>query len=284
MTREWMFGTFGRNTRTTVAAIGLVIAAAAMRAGAEPLVIDFEAETPRNPELAGAYWDPSPGFAAAGAVFSGGTYEGFVVSSSTTTNQAGYLYFGSEAEISAQSNGGAGGGVGGSTNFAVVYNGGSFITLPEGYKPGSVYLTNTATAYEAILNGLFQATAFVAGDWFRVTFTGYSLEAGGGSQTGIPVDFYLADYREGQSLIVGSWTPVDLTPLGEARSIVMSFSSTDNDPEIDPPFNMNTPAYVAMDDMTLIPVPEPASLALALAGLVMLGQRLRRHRCRGTIA
>lgn len=250
----------------------LLAAGSATPSDAGPLVIDFESVTPQDPADEN-YWTPNPGFTTAGAVFSGDFYNGFVVSSSTTTGVAGYLYQGSEAEISAQSNGGAGGGVNGSTNFAVAYSDGSYIDLPAGYRPSSVDLTNTATAYEAILRGLFYATAFADGDWFRVTFTGYSADGGSGSQTGVPVDFYLADYRNGQSLVVDSWTSLDLSPLGEAKSIMLSFTSTDNDPS----WGINTPAYVALDNLTLVAVPEPTAAGLLAAGgcVAYVAARLR---------
>lgn len=274
-------GRMGGRGRVPTMGMVLLFAAWATRSLATPLVIDFEASTPRDPGLE-SYWDPNPGFTADGASFSGGTYAGFVVSSSTTSGPGStYLFFGSEAEISAQANGGAGGGVGGSSNFAVAYNGGSFFNLPAGYRPASVYLTNTATAYDAILNGLFQASPFAAGDWFRVRLTGYSAAAGAGVTTGVPVDFYLADYRAGQTLIVDSWTSVDLSPLGEAKSIVLSFASTDNDPDLDPLFAMNTPAYVALDNVTLVPVPEPSGMVLAgCCGVFFAGVALRRRRAR----
>lgn len=259
-----------------VATAALLAVGSATRCGAGPLVIDFESVTPRDPTDEN-YWTPNAGFKAAEAVFSGGFYNGFVVSSSTTTGVAGYLYQGSEAEISAQSNGGAGGGVNGSTNFAVAYSDGSYIDLPAGYRPSSVDLTNTATAYYAILNGLYYATGFpISGhpeDWFRVTFTGYSDAAGGGIQTGVPVDFYLADYRNGQSLVVDSWAALDLSPLGEAKSIVLSFVSTDSDPS----WGINTPAYVALDNLTLVAVPEPTAAGLLAAGggVAYVAARLR---------
>jgi hypothetical protein len=52
------------------------------------------------------------------------------------------------------------------------------------------------------------------------------------------VDFMLADGTE----IVDSWTWVDLSSLGEVKSIVFSLSSSDTGP-----FGMNTPSYFAID-------------------------------------
>jgi len=268
--RMKMFVCMGRAKRAGAVTLVAVVVSATAQVWAGPLVIDFEGIAPRDPQLGGSYWDPNPGFTADGAAFSDGSYAGFVVSSSTTTGVGGYVYSGSEAEISAQSNGGAGGGVNGSSNFAVAYNDGSFVNLPVGYRPTGVSLTNTATAWYAVLNGLYQANQFVAGDWFRVTFTGFSSVGGSGSITGSPVDFYLADYRAGKSLVVDSWTTIDLSPLGDSKSIVFSFASTDNDPE----WGMNTPAYVALDNLTLAPVPEP-SAAVILAGALIAGLAVR---------
>ena len=258
--------------------VGCLVAAAGP-AAATTLTIGFEATPPRDPGLGAAYWDPNPGFSVGDAVFSGGSYAGFVVSSSTVTGTTGYIYDelpSSAAEVSAESNGGAGGGAGGSSRFAVAYGGGSLIDLPPGFRPAAVSLTNTATAYGAIRNGLYYARAFGPGDWFRVRFAGRTGVGGTGDPVGTPVDFYLADYRGGGSLAVDAWTPVDLTPLGEAASIVLSFASTDNDPT----WGMNTPAYVALDDLVVVAEPEPAavvSLAIGLAGavLVVRGRRGR---------
>lgn len=271
-------GKLGINGMLIAAGLLLGVASAAP-AGAAPLVIDFEGVTPRNPGLED-YWAPNPGFTAAGADFSGGYYSGFVVSSSTTSGAgSSYLFFGSAAEISAQANGGAGGGAGGSTNFAVAYGDSSSIDLPAGYRPAGASLTNTATAFEAIRRGLYQASPFTAGDWFRVRFTGYSAAAGGGSQTGVPVDFFLADYRNGQSLVVDSWTALDLSPLGDARSIVLTFTSTDSDPV----YGSNTPTYVALDNLSLMAVPEPGAATLAAVGAAWcLLRRCRRRADRVT--
>ena len=62
------------------------------------------------------------------------------------------------------------------------------------------------------------------------------------------VQFFLADYRStdnNQDFILKDWTFVDLTPLGEADSLIFSLSSSDNGQ-----FGMNTPAYFCIDQIT----------------------------------
>ena len=102
-------------------------------------------------------------------------------------------------------------------------------------------------------------------DFFSVTLTGVD---GGGAETGA-VTFFLADYRFADNsldYVVNDWQKVDLTPLGAARSIGLSFASSDVGQ-----FGINTPTYVALDDLTL--VPEPASLALLAVGGLLLRRR-----------
>jgi hypothetical protein len=87
------------------------------------------------------------------------------------------------------------------------------------------------------------------------------------------VEFYLADFRfSNNSLdyIVDQWTEVDLNRLGSAASIRLTFSGSDVGA-----FGLNTPAYVALDQLRLTAVPEP-SHGLFLVALAGLG--LNRHR------
>ncbi|KAA6326315.1 hypothetical protein EZS27_024566, partial [termite gut metagenome] len=59
-------------------------------------------------------------------------------------------------------------------------------------------------------------------------------------------DFYLADFRNGKSDIVNTWTWVNFTPIASAEYIEFEMSSTDNNPQ-----GMLTPSYFCMDDVTL---------------------------------
>lgn len=255
-----------------VARIGFALLTASVSASQ---IIDFDALTPRdtsNPD----YWNPNPGFSTGGLTFSGGSYSGFVVSNSTTLSPGGYIYAGNDAEVSAFHLPG-GGGASGSSNFAVAYNA-SFFNLPAGMTPLRVDLTNTTTAYRSMENGDFFAKQFggTSGDdpdFFDLILTGYTAPNATGSVTG-SVTFRLADFTfadNTQDYIVDTWTSVDLTGLGPAASVGLSWDSSDVGG-----FGINTPTYVAIDNLEIIP--EPGTLLLTCAGLALLARTLRRRR------
>ncbi len=81
-------------------------------------------------------------------------------------------------------------------------------------------------------------------DFFLLTIQKY-LDGELGSEV---VHFFLADFRSAdntQDFIIRDWTFVDLSPLGEADSLVFSLSSSDNGQ-----FGMNTPAYFCVDQIS----------------------------------
>jgi hypothetical protein len=146
------------------------------------------------------------------------------------------------------------------------------IVLPETSLLRGVDVTNTAWARTSMLEGDQFAKKFggVSGDdedWFLLTVTGY--DAVGGT-TGT-VDFYLADYRfvdNALDYIYVSWRYVDLTSLGLVKEIGVALSSSDTGS-----FGMNTPAYFALDNLSI--VPEPGTGLLLGLGLLGLGLRRR---------
>ena len=105
------------------------------------------------------------------------------------------------------------------------------------YLPGA-YITNTAYAAAVIKEGNGFARAFKADDYFKLTLTGYLAGVKCGS-----VDFYLADFRNGKSLIVKEWTYVELAGLGIVDEIRCALESTDTGE-----YGMNTPAYFCIDN------------------------------------
>lgn len=151
----------------------------------------------------------------------------------------------------------------------------SFINLPTGQTIQSARVTNTTFAALSMQIGDSFAKAFggVTGDdpdFFSVTFIGHDETNGGGSITG-EVEFFLADFRSadnGQDFIVDAWELVDLTGLGDARSFKLSFASSDVGQ-----FGINTPTYVALDDLVL--VPEPTAAVALLGGAPALLRRRR---------
>lgn len=165
-----------------------------------------------------------------------GSYMGFACSSLTDTIKSG---------VASQYSPKAGEGANGSAQFALAYeNGATFnCTYKEGYTKNtlkSVMVTNGTYAYNEIRDGGY-GKKFEAGDWFKVTFTGYKGEAETGS-----VDYYLADFRDGKTYINMEWVEVDLTPLADATTVMITFDSTDKGD-----YGVNTPKYVFIDNLTI---------------------------------
>lgn len=192
-------------------------------------------------------------------------WEGFGYSNTSDTTTPGY-----ENDLSAYTGTGYNAG---DDIYGVGYefNSTPTITLPQ---PGIVeggYFTNTTYAALAMRDGYFNAKKFGGDsggdpDWFCLTITGKDLQ---GQITSEPVEFYLADYRDpdnSQDYIVDSWEYVDLSSLGEVKTVEFTLSSSDVGDQ-----GINTPTYFAMDNLV---VPEPSVIFLLTLG----GLFLRRKR------
>lgn len=173
----------------------------------------------------------------------------------------------------------AAGGGDGSAQYAVGYfdafnNILPSVTLPVGTRPSSVRVTNSAYAYYSMRDGDTFAKKFGGAtgndpDYLRLSISGFDS---GNVLTG-SIEFYLADFRfanNAEDYIIGTWTTVDLSALGDARAIRFGFASSDVGP-----FGINTPTYVAIDNLTLVAVPEPTSLLLV--GSLAAGWAIRRR-------
>jgi hypothetical protein len=216
------------------------------------------------------------GFVSGGVNFyhndNGWSWDGFVYSNMTDTTTGGV-----ENQFSAYT----GSGADGLANYAVsALNldwSGNYDVIPTSInfinpcKLSGAYFTNTTYAALTMLDGYFVSKKFGGStgndaDWFLLTITGKDLA---GSITGT-VDFYLADYRfmdNADDYIVDSWEYVDLSRLGVIASLEFSLSSSDTGD-----YGMNTPAYFAMDNLT---IPEPASIVLmGLSGLLLSRKRI----------
>ena len=154
----------------------------------------------------------------------------------------------------------SGGGAAGSRNYAVMFSGidagnGDFIstiTLPSGALPASIDVTNTTYAALSMRIGDGFADPFggLSGhdpDWYRLRIVALNSQ----SQPLGEVPFYLADYRladDALDYIVDQWTTLDLQSLAvpDVAFLQLRVDSSDVGQ-----FGMNTPAYVAIDNLRL---------------------------------
>jgi len=210
--------------------------------------VDFEDLT-LNPDSYYNGSDKAGGFTSGEASFNnffddtyGAYWEGFAYSNTTDTTTLDFTNYSAVA----------GSGAGGSVIYGVGYQGfmGSVptITLGASGKLKNCYITNTTYAYLTMRDGYSPAKKFggesgTDADWFLLTITGKDAD---GNTTGT-VEFYLSDFRSDDSAddyIIDEWTQVDLSGLGEVKSLEFTLASTDNGD-----YGMNTPAYFAIDDI-----------------------------------
>lgn len=198
-----------------------------------------------------SYWngsDGSGGFNSRGASFNNSytpySWSGFSYSNVNDTDT-------SSSDPSHQYAAITGTGVGGSGTYAVgsgcsscipVFGGVlPQITIPAGMAVQSAMFTNDTYAVASMLNGDRFAKQFGPDDWFKLTITG---ECAPNHVLG-SVQFFLAE----NGSIVNTWQSVDLSSLAGARTLTFDLTSSDNSYGM-----MNTPAYFAMDDLTLSPL------------------------------
>lgn len=196
----------------------------------------------------------------------GGFWNGFSYSNVINTTTPGFTN-----QYAAFSPGSPGAGAGGSNNYAVAYSGShAFFNLPTNTLLSSVAVNNTTYAALSMQNGDSFAKKFggVSGndpDFFRVSFNGFDGLNGVGNAIG-SVTVNLADFtfaNNSQDYILSNWLTVNLSPIANARSVSLSWASSDVGA-----FGINTPTYVALDNLTLSAVPESSSLALlGIAGM-----------------
>ncbi len=165
--------------------------------------------------------------------------------------------------------------------------------IGTGFSPNAAYFNLSANLQAksiAVANSTYAALSMLNGDgfakphggdtgsdpdYFRVTFTGFEQADVGGASTG-SVEFYLSDFRfsdDSLDYIVEDWQTVDLTGLGDARSIGITLDGNDVGE-----WGLNTPAYVAIDNLAVTAaVPEPGSMAMLSVALVAGGIARRRR-------
>lgn len=248
-------------------------------------VVDFETlGASLAPDSAYIGADGAGGFESQGAKFNNsynanfGSWVGNAYSNRTTFASGNFAEFSDNNDTVAA----PGTGVNGSATWGIANSfspNTAVLEAPSGAFFDSLYVTNTRTAAFVISEGNgfsepFGGTTGDRPDLFTVRFNDLSP---GGSGT---VEFILADYRfadNSQDYIVNDWQLVDLSPLGQATRIGVEFTSTDEGA-----FGINTPTYVAIDDIAfgVIAVPESGTWALlTLISGVVLWRRFRYSQC-----
>ncbi len=152
------------------------------------------------------------------------------------------------------------------------------INLPSGMRPNAVQVSNATVAAFILRDGNQFAKKFGGPtgndpDFFKLSIFGINAF---NQAIGNEVEFYLADYRFTDNTldyITNQWNTLDLTPLANATSLHFNISSSDVGN-----FGMNSPAFFAIDNLSLIAVPEPSSLALVLSGLALTWKIRQRRR------
>ena len=119
---------------------------------------------------------------------------------------------------------------------------------------------------------------FGAGDFFRLSITGYAGANATGTQTGV-VELDLANFDDG--IFLEDWQTLDLSGLGTTRSLSFATTSSQiSDIDFGGGFTASfsdVPAFVAIDNIVIAAaaVPEPSSLMilLSIGGLAVTGRR-----------
>ena len=108
--------------------------------------------------------------------------------------------------------------------------------------PESIFINNNKSTVNVIQNGSVSPPCdpFTNGDYFKLIIEGRFNN----SSTGF-IEFFLADFTEGNSIIIEQWTEIDLSSLGAVDSLLFNLESTDVGD-----YGMNTPAYFCLDDLT----------------------------------
>lgn len=264
------------------------VAAALALASSLPLgaaVIDFgdvNFVTPPATTYAGpggGVYRNNASFSSGGASFNNsydsdyGSWSGFAYSTTSDTTTVGY---GNQYSAYAPSNSGT---------YAVAYYSAygpaTVINFDSAVAPQSVLLTNTTYTALDMLNG----TPFVSkkfggdtgndADFLKVVIVGRDAA----NAVTDEIEFFLADYSftdNSQDYIVDEWTQVDLSTLGvDVRSIEFYFESSDTGN-----WGINTPTYVAIDNLAFSAVPEPSSAAVLVGVAALAATAGRRRRAR----
>ncbi len=265
-----------RRRRTGLAALAtLAFMTTAMATPASAIFVDFEDQG----LVVGEFDNGSGG--EGGFVSGGQTFENTFTDTGTFTFWSGFSSsavrdvttagFGNQY-AAYKLDGIPGSGADDSVGYGVYFQGSERLVLSEAAVIESAFITNTTYAGLSMLNGDAFAKKFGGEtgddpDFFTVSFIGYdALDEITGT-----AEFFLADYRFADNsldYIIDEWTEFDLSGLGTVSSVGFAFAGSDIGD-----FGLNTPAYFAIDNISI--VPEPSTALLVGLGLLGLARRSR---------
>ncbi|MDZ4198993.1 MAG: DUF4465 domain-containing protein [Kiritimatiellia bacterium] len=142
------------------------------------------------------------------------------------------------------------------------------LTLASPAEVLDLYVNNTAYVALSVRDGDGFVSPFEEGDWLRLRIAGLDDLL---NPVGSEVEVYLADYRDGKTFIMDSWTQVN---LGDAFGSAVKHIEFRIDGTKTGDFGLDTPAYFAIDDLQVIP--EPGVWLLSLIGAAFVSIRKRR--------
>jgi len=217
------------------------------------------------------------------SIFPGDYWSGWSYSNVFNTTSPG---FGNQYAAFPGGGSNGSGGVAAGQVYAMAYNSGAYFNMPTGMLLQSVDLTNATYAAISMRDGDgpggFAKKFGGSGndpDLFGVKLNGYDSLGGTGTLLG-SVSVNLADYRfadNSQDFIAGNWQNISLSSIASARSVSLEFFSTDVSQFGTDTF-INTPTYLALDNLRFSAVPEPSTIALV--GLVTSALAFRRYRAK----
>lgn len=130
----------------------------------------------------------------------------------------------------------------------------------KSYEPQGVYINLTTYPYYCLEYGMAPARPFSNGDKFTLTIHGVGSE----SRAEKSVDVDLCTYSNGDLTINRGWKYVDLTSLGVVNELYFTMDGTDSGE-----WGLNTPAYFALDKLSVKPAAEDSNIELTSAGVAL---------------
>ncbi len=158
-----------------------------------------------------------------------GYWSGFAYSNQTDLTTADHTSYSAYSPT--------GGGADGSDNYIIAYlYGVGNMSFDVPVTPTSVQITNAVWAYKFMTGEDGSGHDYDVDDYFKLSIKGILA---GGTYTE-PIDFYLADFLDGNNTIIGDWTTVDLSSLGTVLGLEFQMEATDT----------WTPYYFCMDNLS----------------------------------